>query len=322
MELITLSQEQLLLLLWSVAQSSADGVQPSAYVQFNYKKSSDRLDIREMLIMPAITAWGLEPCSLSMWLSVTKYPLQATFHLISVNMGPCFLQLFASALTGDVLIRLVSYVQVWGLGVLLEIYISISLVVSITTLNRMTSGLQLDTPDTNNIITLGSVFAPNRWHHLLVTVFPPNGSSQSYKVLLLPSPYQDLTTSPYHHLTTPTLSPSPHHLTTPHLITISSHHLTTSPYHHLTTPPTSPTYHHLTTSPSHHFTISPLHLITISPLHLITISPLHLITLSPSHLTHSPNSCWLLLMVQMCSDTLLCHLYTLKPRLLTISSIL
>ena len=101
-------------LLYSVAQSSGDIAQPSAYLQFNFKRSTDRLDVREMLTVPGMMAWGPEPCSVSLWLSVNKYPLQATFHILTVNMGPCYLQLFASALTGDVIVRSVG--RVWGGG--------------------------------------------------------------------------------------------------------------------------------------------------------------------------------------------------------------
>lgn len=143
--------EQLVSLLHSIAQSSGDSSQPSAYLQFSFKKPADHLDTREMLTVPGTMAWGPEPCSISMWLSVSKYPLQATFHILTINMGPCYLQLFASALTGDVIIR-------------------------------MCSEFRLDTPDTENTVTLGSVLTPSKWHHLLITVFP-SGNSQSYKLL-------------------------------------------------------------------------------------------------------------------------------------------
>lgn len=141
--------EQLVSLLHSVAQPSDDTVQPSAYLQFTYKKSADRLDVREMLTVPGMMGWGPEPCSLSLWLCVGKYPLQATFHILSINMGPCYFQLFASALTGDIIIR-------------------------------MCPEFQLDTPDLENTVTLGSVLVPYKWHHLMVTIFP---SGSSYKLL-------------------------------------------------------------------------------------------------------------------------------------------
>eukprot|EP00731_Ephydatia_muelleri_P027739 Em0019g612a len=148
-----------------IAQSSGDIAQPSAYLQFNFKRSTDRLDVREMLTVPGMMAWGPEPCSVSLWLSVNKYPLQATFHILTVNMGPCYLQLFASALTGDVIVRICSE-------------------------------FRLDTPDAENTLTLGSVLTPHKWHHLLITVFP-SGSPQNYKVSAIQGSYPLYLMGPY-----------------------------------------------------------------------------------------------------------------------------
>ena len=88
--------------LHKVAMATQTLKQPSAYVEFSYSRPSTQLDASEMLVLPNPSPGGLEPCTISMWLSVGKYPLQAFCHLLSIFTGEVFLQLWACSCSGDI----------------------------------------------------------------------------------------------------------------------------------------------------------------------------------------------------------------------------
>ena len=58
-----------------------------------------------MLTVPFVMSWGAEPRAISLWFSISKYPLQAFLHLLSVYTGESYLQVWACACTGDIIIR-------------------------------------------------------------------------------------------------------------------------------------------------------------------------------------------------------------------------
>lgn len=94
-------------MLHKVAMATLVQKQPSAYVEFTYSRPTTELIPDEMLVLPNPSPRGLEPCTISLWLSIGKYPLQAYCHLLSVFTGEVFLQLWACAQSGDIKIWLV-----------------------------------------------------------------------------------------------------------------------------------------------------------------------------------------------------------------------
>ena len=98
-------QENLPNLLHSIVLSTSQPKQPSAYVHFSYNRPSQRVDAWQMLSFPHVTSWGAKPRCISLWFSVDKYPLQAWVHLLTAFTGDGYLQVWACALSGDVIIR-------------------------------------------------------------------------------------------------------------------------------------------------------------------------------------------------------------------------
>ena len=64
-----------------------------------------QLDMKQMMTVPFVMSWGAEPRAISMWFYVSKYPLQAFLHLMSVYTGESFIQIWACACTGDIIVR-------------------------------------------------------------------------------------------------------------------------------------------------------------------------------------------------------------------------
>jgi hypothetical protein len=98
-------QESLPCLLHSIVVSTSQPKQPSAYVHFSYSRPSQKVDTWQMLTFPHITSWSAKPRCISLWFSVDKYPLQAWVHLLTAFTGDCYLQVWACALSGDVITR-------------------------------------------------------------------------------------------------------------------------------------------------------------------------------------------------------------------------
>ena len=104
MQTSRLHLEKLPPLLHSIALSS-HSQQPSSYVEFSYRRPSRSLDAHQMLTVPYFSSWEARPKCLSLWLAVAKYPLQVWLHVLTAFTGDVYLQLWASACTGDVVIR-------------------------------------------------------------------------------------------------------------------------------------------------------------------------------------------------------------------------
>ena len=98
-------QERLPSLLHSIVVSTSHPKQPSAYVHFSYSRPSQKVDAWQMLTFPHLTSWSAKPRCLSLWFSVDKYPLQAWVHLLTAFTGDVYLQVWACAPSGDVIIR-------------------------------------------------------------------------------------------------------------------------------------------------------------------------------------------------------------------------
>ena len=62
-----------------------------------------------MLKVPYSSSWKASPRTIVMWFYVSKYPLQALLHILSVCTGEYYLQVWACACSGDIIIR-----WVWG----------------------------------------------------------------------------------------------------------------------------------------------------------------------------------------------------------------
>ena len=101
----THTQERLPKLLHSVISTSCHIRQPSAFVEFLYKPPTKPMHTDQMLTVPYVMSWEAKPRCISMWLCVNKYPLQAWLHLFSAFTGDVFLQVWACACSGDVIIR-------------------------------------------------------------------------------------------------------------------------------------------------------------------------------------------------------------------------
>ena len=102
---LPLSQEQLALILHKVAETTRSSKQPSAYLEFTYSRPSSELDSSKMLLLPNPQVNRLEPCTLSLWLSVNKYPLKAFHHLFTFFTGDVYLLVWACACSGDIVFK-------------------------------------------------------------------------------------------------------------------------------------------------------------------------------------------------------------------------
>ena len=67
--------------------------------------STQALDRREMLRVPFSLSWQAQSRSVAMWLCISKYPLRTLFHLLTMYTGEVYLQVWACACSGDVIIR-------------------------------------------------------------------------------------------------------------------------------------------------------------------------------------------------------------------------
>jgi hypothetical protein len=105
--------------------------------------------------VPMMMSWGAEPRAISMWFQVSKYPLQAFLHLLSVYSGETYIQVWACACTGDIIIRL-------------------------------SSCLQLDCLAEGDAYTrtLGSIITPGKWHHITISILPAD-MKPLYKLLVM-----------------------------------------------------------------------------------------------------------------------------------------
>ena len=100
-----LLQEQLAHILYKVAETTRNSNQPSAYIEFCYSRPTNEIDRSKLLILPNPQVHGLEPCTLSLWLSISKYPLQAFLHLFTLFTGDVFLQVWTCACSGDIIFK-------------------------------------------------------------------------------------------------------------------------------------------------------------------------------------------------------------------------
>lgn len=92
-------------MLHKVAMATHSLKQPSAYIEFKYSRPTTELIHKELLVLPNPLSVGMDPFTVSAWVSVSKYPLQALCHLVSVYTGEVFLQVWACTCSGDIKIR-------------------------------------------------------------------------------------------------------------------------------------------------------------------------------------------------------------------------
>lgn len=93
------------MILHKVAEATRSSKNPSAYLEFSYNRPTPLLDISQMLVLPNPQMDGLEPCTVSLWLNVGKYPLKAYLHLFTLFTGNVYLQVWACACSGDILLK-------------------------------------------------------------------------------------------------------------------------------------------------------------------------------------------------------------------------
>ena len=74
-------------------------------IHVHYLIFMQQLDMKHMMTVPFVMSWGAEPRAISMWFYVSKYPLQAFLHLMSVYTGESYIQVWACACTGDIIVR-------------------------------------------------------------------------------------------------------------------------------------------------------------------------------------------------------------------------
>lgn len=91
--------------LHSVAEATYSNQCPSSYIKFSYSRPLKKLTTSEMIAIPNSKPNGLQPCTLSFWLCLNKYPLTAYFHLLTIFTGEVYVQLWSCACTGDIIIK-------------------------------------------------------------------------------------------------------------------------------------------------------------------------------------------------------------------------
>ena len=91
--------------LHNVADVTHSQQRPSNYIKFSYSRPSKKLKMSEMLCIPSSKPNGLQPCTLSFWLCINKYPLSAHFHILTIFTGEVYVQLWSCACTGDIVIK-------------------------------------------------------------------------------------------------------------------------------------------------------------------------------------------------------------------------
>ena len=91
-------------MLQKVAEVTHTLQQPSSYIKFSYPRPTMKLKREEMLAIPNPRPMGLEPCTLSLWLNTTRYPLKAYYHLFAIFTGEVYLQMWVCACSGDITI--------------------------------------------------------------------------------------------------------------------------------------------------------------------------------------------------------------------------
>jgi len=69
-------QENLSGLLYSIAYTASQNSNPSAFVSFSYPHPTNSLDQHHFLTVPNHTSWDAKSKAISMWICVSKYPLQ------------------------------------------------------------------------------------------------------------------------------------------------------------------------------------------------------------------------------------------------------
>jgi hypothetical protein len=145
--------EQIVSVLHKVAEATHCYQQPSSYILFKYSRPSKSLKQSEMLSIPNPKPAGLKPCTLSLWLSVAKYPLSAYSHVITFFTGDIYLQVWTCSCSGDIVIMLSD-----------KIYLTC-----------------LDMNDVPSV-TIGSALSLNSFHHLFVSV---KATRHQYKLLVV-----------------------------------------------------------------------------------------------------------------------------------------
>lgn len=152
--------EQLALILHNVSEAVHILNQPSAYVQFSYPRPLKRLDYNHMLMIPNPRPSGLDPCTISSWLYLTKYPLPAFLHLFSIFTTSVYIQVWACACSGDVIISLSNQLQL------------------ICVENNNNS-------PTVSSVTVGSALNFNKFHHVFLSVRSIPSKPPQYQLLMV-----------------------------------------------------------------------------------------------------------------------------------------
>ena len=91
-------------MLHRVAKQNSHNRQPSSYIEFNFPRPLMKLSRAEMLKLPCPQPNGLQSSTLSMWLYIGKYPLESYCHILSLLSGETYVQLWASACSGDIIL--------------------------------------------------------------------------------------------------------------------------------------------------------------------------------------------------------------------------